>query len=478
MDEIRKRAFGVEESKPENTFMEGAEDWFGGIFGGDTTDDSSFDPDLYGTPNRMTPEEAAMFPSHLGTRPSSLYYNPNEAFELGMSAVDPTLANYTGAQYPSYLDSQHREPTAQQQRVLNQAKANAINEAIRQDPNRQGATDRLDTRGKLLTRQEQEQQLGISQKSATSPNASQRQRGRSDILANSVSHQEPERAPYKRELLVELEKAKAKLVRHNNNPANIYDKVRTERGGQPSLIQRRYMDEIGRIQSEIDTMDGEAPTPRTNAQQEEGKKNEFTLFERIANNLASTPYDKTGLFDTKKDTAGEAQQNVDGGMYNEALNRIASKRGWNSKEANAFTSWMEQVGNVESGNKFDRTQGDKPEGIGRGAYQYEMSKGRGDWTNTVAIRRLKSTLKTIGMKYSNIPEADRAVLEKKDPDYSKLSEDTQKLLFLSDKNTAPEADLNGLVSGKISGMDAWTDWHWKGAAEDKPARQSHWKSRN
>lgn len=230
MDEIRKRAFGVEESKPENTFMEGAEDWFGGIFG-DTTDDSYVDPALYGTPNPMTLEEQSMFPAHLGTLPSGNYYNPGEAFELGMSAVDPTLTNYTGAQYPTHLNAQNKIPytpkTSHQQRIVNQAKVNVINDEIRQDPNH--------------------------------PLAVKGGKGKN-------------------------QKARAQLQKRANQ-----------------------LTDMGVAQEVV--LGGKARNPhgRTNAQQREGEKNESNFFDWV--NSATS-----GLFGTKKDTAGEAQQNVYGDM--------------------------------------------------------------------------------------------------------------------------------------------------------------------
>jgi hypothetical protein len=161
--------------------------------------------------------------------------------------------------------------------------------------------------------------------------------------------------------------------------------------------------------------------------------------------------------------------------YPTLLAKEAGNRNWNPDQINVFENWRNSVGQIESNNIPTRTQGDSPKGIGRGKYQYETSKGSG--TNKTAINRLKSFLKKNNYSIKDLPESDRKVLSKKDPDFSLLSEDTQDIIFLADKTEAPEAILNNLVTGSISPVDAWINWHWKGSPKEVANKRKQW-SRN
>jgi LysM repeat protein len=318
--DIRQAAFrGNEEATPENKFLEGAADWASNYFGNGTDVQAEAQEEFLRNIQQrafggQTIEEYANIsrPTDLQPfdymEPTSGYapmesienefigpdFNQNEVFEQSISrGVDPTLANYTGADFPIHLDSQYQEPTRLQRKVSFKPSVDAFNETVQGSPGDTAATDRLDTRQAILKRQGQEQQLGISQKTATSSNASQRLRTRATNIAKSSQ----ERAPYKRELLVELDRAKAALDRHNNNPANIYDKVRTERGGRPSLIQSGYIDEINRIQNEIDTMDAypsEATTPEASTKKVSDKSLLRSAGEGFFDLISGTAHAGTG----------------------------------------------------------------------------------------------------------------------------------------------------------------------------------------
>ena len=88
-----------------------------------------------------------------------------------------------------------------------------------------------------------------------------------------------------------------------------------------------------------------------------------------------------------EDTTEDVDKTVD---YNKVLFTVAKNRGWDEQGILNFDNFRKQVGSVESNNIYDRLQGDSEEGIGRGAYQYETSKGSG--TNSTAVTRLKKVL--------------------------------------------------------------------------------------
>ena len=164
-----------------------------------------------------------------------------------------------------------------------------------------------------------------------------------------------------------------------------------------------------------------------------------------------------------------AMANID---YQTLLSKEAIRRKWSPREVDVWEQWRDGVGEVESNNIPDRTQGDSPKGIGRGKYQYETTKGSG--TNNTAKNRLQSFLKRYGYTLKDLSSQDYKELMKKDPDFSKLSEDTQDMLFLADKAEAPETSLNDLVKGNIGFDDAWINWHWKGNPKDAEAKRRMW----
>lgn len=161
-------------------------------------------------------------------------------------------------------------------------------------------------------------------------------------------------------------------------------------------------------------------------------------------------------------------------LYQQALQATANRRGWDADEVKAFDKWRDGVGQVESNNIPTRTQGDKAEGIGRGLYQFETSKGSG--AAKTAATRLMNYLPKIGIKFDQIPESDRKVLASDDPDFSLLSADTQHLAFLANHALAPNSRLNDLVSGKVGADEAWADWHWAGSPEERAKKLQMWKN--
>lgn len=161
--------------------------------------------------------------------------------------------------------------------------------------------------------------------------------------------------------------------------------------------------------------------------------------------------------------------------YETLLKAEATRRNWEPLQVDMFESWREGVANVESGNDPARLQGDDEKGYGRGKYQYEVARGEGSGTNATAINRLHKFLSRWDLTFNSLPEGDQEILRSADPDFAKLSEDTQDILFLADKSEAPETSLDALTSGSISPAEAWADWHWKGSKEKRGDKLKQWK---
>ena len=163
-----------------------------------------------------------------------------------------------------------------------------------------------------------------------------------------------------------------------------------------------------------------------------------------------------------------------GSVYSNALQATADKRGWTPEQVDAFNKWRTAVGQVESNNIPTRTQGDKPDGIGRGKYQFELSTGSG--ASKTAANRVVNYLPKIGVDFNSLPEGDRKILMSDDPDFSKLSEDSQDLAFLSHHAMAPNSNLNALVSGEVTPGEAWADWHWAGSPDERATKLEMWNN--
>lgn len=152
-----------------------------------------------------------------------------------------------------------------------------------------------------------------------------------------------------------------------------------------------------------------------------------------------------------------------------AILNIDKDRGWDDAKWRTFWDWAARVAIIESNDNPEAVQ--QPSGPGRGKYQYELKKG-GSGANLTARNR-----------FYRLVDADvleptvRRELNKLDPDFSKLPEETQDAIFLADKHFSPVTILGDLVRHKISFQDAWLDWHWMGAPEDRPSKVYMWQSR-
>lgn len=173
------------------------------------------------------------------------------------------------------------------------------------------------------------------------------------------------------------------------------------------------------------------------------------------------PFGEEPVFDNQKEKIPSTS------LYQDALKELSKARGWSPEEAAVFDTWREKVGTVESNNRYDAKQ--MRNGPGRGAYQYELSQG-GSGAATTAVNRLRNFLPKIGKDLNELPESDLSVIFSEDPDFSKLSKDTQDLIFLANHAEAKSSKLNDLVRGKVSKAEAWADWHWKGDPKERESK--------
>ena len=159
--------------------------------------------------------------------------------------------------------------------------------------------------------------------------------------------------------------------------------------------------------------------------------------------------------------------------YQKLLQNEAARRGWTPEQVKMFEEWRYKVGQVESNNNpFVKQKGGGP---GRGKYQYELAAGGGSGANKTAIKRFQQYLDQNSLSLDILPAKDRRVLFQKDPDFSRLSPETQDMIFLADKALAKETDLNDLVTGNIKPEEAWAKWHWKGKKQYLPEKLDQWK---
>lgn len=161
-------------------------------------------------------------------------------------------------------------------------------------------------------------------------------------------------------------------------------------------------------------------------------------------------------------------------LFDTALKYIAKDRGWTPGQADVLRRYAGQVAAVES--NCNPTACQVGGGPGRGKYQFELAAG-GSGANTVARTRMARFTYRHGA-YLRFPLEDDAVLQQDDPDFSRLSEDAQDVIFLANADMHPKFKLDDLVTGKLSFEDAWIRYHWAGPERDEKARRAHWRRLN
>ena len=104
-------------------------------------------------------------------------------------------------------------------------------------------------------------------------------------------------------------------------------------------------------------------------------------------------------------------------------------------------------------------------GPGRGLFMFEEGYEKGGNT---AVNRTHRYLKRAGVA---IPEWLNDIWEgKKSVDFSKLSPEKQRMLFLGNYMQHPEANLADVISGGMSTKEFWANYHWAGKQDDLEAR--------
>jgi len=110
------------------------------------------------------------------------------------------------------------------------------------------------------------------------------------------------------------------------------------------------------------------------------------------------------------------------------------------------------------------------EGPGRGLYQYELETLGGSGAGRTAMNNLLTTyggdyesLPKWAKKYFNINNPSRYPNPEGDVDFSELTEEQQKILFLADKLQDPKVKLSDI--GVMPDADWWSKYHHKGASD-------------
>lgn len=156
--------------------------------------------------------------------------------------------------------------------------------------------------------------------------------------------------------------------------------------------------------------------------------------------------------------------------YESALNAVAEKKGLSGEQIGRLDAAVRRTGYVESKNDPTALQGGG--GPGRGEFQFETSAGSG--AGKTAANRAKSFEKKYGSL--NLSEEDRKELNKKDPDFSKISQDGQRAILIADwVMKTPGDEVGAVARGEMPMEDFWLDYHWAGSAEDKEQKRSQWR---
>lgn len=156
------------------------------------------------------------------------------------------------------------------------------------------------------------------------------------------------------------------------------------------------------------------------------------------------------------------------------LEKEAKARDLNPEDVKRLTDWANNVAEIESNNIPDRKQGDDPEGIGRGKYQFEIRSKEGQAAAKTAANRFFEWEKQNNITL-DIPKKDREELKKETPDFSVLAEETQDAAFFINHILHPRTPLTRIAKGTYDPKKAWANFHYAGP--DKKDRERMWESR-
>ena len=150
------------------------------------------------------------------------------------------------------------------------------------------------------------------------------------------------------------------------------------------------------------------------------------------------------------------------------------KRNYSDEEISVLKRHADYVANAESDNIANRIQ--MGGGPGRGKYQYELSTENksGQQGAKTAVNRYINFKKD---KKLTLTEEDKQLMQDKNPDFSKLSEDMQDAIFYADKAMG-KMPVTDLVKGNLSQEDAWADYHWAGNPEERQTKIDYFIGKN
>lgn len=155
------------------------------------------------------------------------------------------------------------------------------------------------------------------------------------------------------------------------------------------------------------------------------------------------------------------------------LDIIRKNRG--QQHAMVLQKHSQEVAQIESGGDFKAIQkqrkDNKPTGPGRGLYQYEVSENTlggvaGSGAAATALTRYYNFYNKYKQEIPKQYKEELNLLNKDNPDFSKLSKELQQEIFYADKERSP-LPLDDLASGKLSLKDAYVDYHWIGNKKSK-----------
>jgi len=157
------------------------------------------------------------------------------------------------------------------------------------------------------------------------------------------------------------------------------------------------------------------------------------------------------------------------------LNAIQKQRNYTNEQMDVLKEHADLVANAESDRIPTRIQ--TSGGPGRGKYQYEIStKAKpGQQGAKTAVNRYIQFKKDNNI---SLTDKDLELMANKNPDFSKLPEETQDAIFYADKYQHPKFSLGDLVTGKLSQTEAWADYHWAGNPNEREAKINYFVEKN
>lgn len=154
---------------------------------------------------------------------------------------------------------------------------------------------------------------------------------------------------------------------------------------------------------------------------------------------------------------------------NPVLARLAKARQFSPEQVGRLADYGTSVAAVESRGNYGAYQ--MGGGPGRGAYQFELSSGKGSGRNLTGAKRLQ----LFEQQYGEVPMSaeDRTELNSADPNYAKLSPAGQDSVFYADLAMGP-VKTQDLADGTVSAEDTWLKHHWAGSDSKVSKQREHW----